>query len=247
MPYLILSIVIPLVAVVHVIRTGRNMIWIFLIVFVPVVGVLAYFVVEVLPSLTQSRGARRALQKARATIDPNRGLREGALDYERSQNVETASRLADELAKAGRFDEAIRICTEARQGVFEDDPKLLLSLAGAQFGAARHADAIATLDYLREKHPGLRVSEGHLLYARALEESGVTRHALEEYGALARYYPGAEARVREALLYKKLGERAKAAELLAAILKDARLAPKHFRKSQAEWLAVAERESADLK
>jgi hypothetical protein len=106
---------------------------------------------------------------------------------------------------------------------------------------------IATLDYLRAKHPTLRISDGHLLYARALEESGATPRALEEYAALARYYPGAEARVRLALLYKKLGERDKAAELLAAILKDARLAPRHFRRSQAEWIAVAERENAAIK
>jgi hypothetical protein len=242
MPYLIVSILLPLIAVVHVIRTGRNTMWIYLIVFVPIVGPLAYLIVEILPSLGQNRSARRALQKARATIDPNRRLREGALDYERSQNVETASRLADELTKAGRFDEAITICGEARQGVFEDDPKLLLALASAQFAAARYADAVATLDYLREKHPGLRFSNGHLLYARALEGNGATQRALEEYEALVRYYPGAEARVRQALLYKRLGEGAKAADLFAAILKDARLAPKHFRRSEAEWIAVAERE-----
>jgi len=247
MPFYIVSILLPLIAIVHLVRTGRDMRWIMLIVFLPVVGALAYFVIEVLPSLRQSPGALRALQRARATIDPNRGLREGALDYERSQNVETASRLADELTKAGRFDEAIRVCGEARQGVFEDDPKILLALAGAQYAAARYADAIATLDYLRAKHPTLRISDGHLLYARALEESGATQRALEEYAALVRYYPGAEARVRQALLYKKLGERDKSAELLAAILKDARLAPRHFRRSQAEWIAVAERENAAIK
>ena len=37
-------------------------------------------------------------------------------------------------------------------------------------------------------------------------------------------------------------ERAKASELFAAILKDARLAPKHFRRSQREWIELAERE-----
>jgi hypothetical protein len=247
MPFYIVSILLPLIAIVHLVRTGRDMRWIFLIVFLPVVGALAYFAVEVLPSLRQSPGALRALQRARATIDPNRGLREGELEYERSQNVATASRLADELTKAGRFDEAIRVCGEARQGVFEDDPKILLALAGAQFGAARYTDVIATLDCLRAKHPTLRISDGHLLYARALEESGATQRALEEYAALARYYPGAEARVRQALLYKKLGERDNATELLAAILKDARLAPRHFRRSQAEWIAVAERENAAIK
>jgi len=183
-----------------------------------------------------------ARRSAPATIDPSRGLRAAALEYERSPSVETGSRLSDELTNAGRFDDALKICADARTGVFEDDPKILLAIARAQFGAGRFTDTIATLDYLRKQHPGLRAADGHLLYARALAESGDPQRAVEEYEALARYYPGAEPRVRQALLYKEMGEADKASALFAAIRKDARLAPKHFRRSQAEWIALAERE-----
>ena len=242
MPLAIIIVALQVIAVVHLFRTGRDMRWLFLIILVPAIGCIAYFIIEVLPSLNQNPGAKNALRRARNAFDPQRGVREGSLDYERSQNVETASRLADELTKAGRYSEAIRVCTEARTGLFEDDPKILLSLANAQFAAANYADAIATLDYLREKNPTFRSADGHLIYTRALEESGATDRALEEYAALVNYYPGAEARVRHAILFKKLGQTDKATELFDAVLKDARLAPKHFRRSQAEWIALAERE-----
>jgi hypothetical protein len=245
MPIAILLIALQIIAVVHLFRTGRNMMWLFAILFLPLVGTLAYFVVEVLPSLGQNPAARKALRRAQKAIDPHRGLREGSLDYERSRNIETASKLAAELTKAGRYDEAIRVCNEARTGLFEDDPKILLALANAQFGAGRYAAVVETLDYLREKNPGFRSADGHLVYARALEEGGATDRALEEYAALANYYPGAEARVRQAMLYKKLGDKARARELFAAILNDARLAPKHFQRSEAEWIELAKRESAD--
>lgn len=244
MPLYIVIVAVQVIAVVHLLRTGRPMWWIMLIVFLPVVGCLAYFFVEVLPSLQQSPSARRALRAARERVDPGRGLREGALEYERSQNIATATRLAEELTKAGKHDDAIRMCNEARTGLFEDDPKLLLALANAQFAAALHSDVIATLDYLRDKNPTFRSPDGHLLYARALEESGETSRALKEYDALARYFPGAEARVRQALLYKKLGQLNEAQQLLASILKDARLAPRHFRKSQREWIELAEKEQS---
>jgi hypothetical protein len=246
MPLIFVSVVIQVLAILHVLRTGRDMRWLLLILFLPTVGALIYFAIEVLPAMRNNPTARRALKRARETVDPNRGLRQGELDYERSQNVETASRLADELAKAGKFDEAIRVCNETRTGVFEDDPKILLALANAQFAAQRYADTIGTLDYLRAKNPDFRTADGHLIYARALEESGAYDRALEEYQSLARYYPGVEARVREALVYKKLGRPEEAAARLAAVLKDARLAPKHFRRSQREWLEVAERESATV-
>lgn len=245
MPALSLVVVLQIIAVVHLFRTGRNMTWLFLIILVPLIGSIAYFIVEVLPSLQNSPGARRALRRAQTAMDPGRDLREGTLNYERSQNVDTASKLAGELTKAGRHAEAIEVCNAARTGLFEDDPKILLALSSAQFAASDYAGAIATLDYLREKNPGFRSADGHLVYARALEESGETRRALEEYAALAAYYPGAEARVRQAILHKKLGEKARAAELFAALLKDARLAPNHFRTSQKEWIELAERESRD--
>ena len=97
---------------------------------------------------------------------------------------------------------------------------------------------------MREKNPEFRSADGHLVYARALDESGATSRALEEYAALVNYYPGAEARVRQAMLYKKTGDNARAAELFAQLLKDARLAPKHFQRSEREWIEVAKRESA---
>jgi hypothetical protein len=244
MPFLLLTIALQVAAVVHLFRTGRNMTWLFLIILVPMVGCIAYFIIEVLPSLNQSPGARKALRRAQQAIDPNRALREGSLNYERSQNIESAARLAGELTKAGRYSEAIRICTEARTGLFEDDPKILLALAHAQFAAGDHTAAIATLDYLRDKNPGFRSADGHLVYARALEESGATERAIEEYSALANYYPGAEARVRQAILYKKLGQTERAAELFAAVLNDARLAPKHFQRSEREWIELAKREQS---
>lgn len=246
MPLVLITIAIQVAAVVHLFRTGRDMRWLFLIILVPMIGCLAYFFVEVLPSLKTSPSARHALRRAKQAVDPNRGVREGSLDYERSQNVETAARLTEEFTKAGRHAEAIRVASEARTGLFEDDPKILLALARAQFEAGEHTATIATLDYLREKNPGFRSADGHLIYARALAESGATGRALEEYAALANYYPGAEARVRQAMLYKQLGDKDRAAELFAAILEDARLAPKHFRRDQREWIDLAERESSSL-
>ncbi len=246
MPLAVVSLVIQGIAIVHVIRTGREMWWILLILLLPGIGVLIYFVVEVLPSINQSMTARRAGRRLYSAVDPGRGVRQATLEHERNPSVETASRLANELTRAGRFDEAVRIADDARAGLFENDPKLLLSLADAQFAAGRHADTIATLDRLFETNPGFHSPHAHLLYARSLEESGDTARALEEYAAVAEYFPGAEARVRQAMLYKKLGRADEAAELFAAVLKDASLAPGHVRKSQREWLALAKRESAEL-
>jgi hypothetical protein len=246
MPLAIVLLVLKVLAIVHVLRTGRERWWILVIALLPGIGLLVYTLFEILPSLSQSLTGRRAVRRVQSAVDPDRGVREAQLEYDRNANVETAARLAQELTAVGRFDDAVRICNAARTGLFENDPKLLLALAGAQFGANRHADVIATIDTLRATHPRFHTPDGHLLYARALEASGSTARALGEYAALADYFPGAEARVRYAMLCRQTGNIDQARNLFAALLTDARLAPEHVRRSQREWLDIAARESTQV-
>jgi hypothetical protein len=244
-PIGILLVLVQIALIVHVLTTGRNYWWILLLVFVPGIGSIVYIIVEIVPSLRTGITARRTVRKVTGLVDPTRGLRRQALEYQRSHNVESATRLANELIKGGDPDEAIRVCESARVGIFEDDPTILLTVANALFAKQEYAAAVETLDRLREKNPDFRSPDGHLLYARALEQDGKSERALEEYEALARYYPGAEARVRLAQLHKRLGHTDAAASAFARIVEDARLAPKHFRKAQKQWIDIAKRELGD--
>ena len=71
--------------------------------------------------------------------------------------------------------------------------------------------------------------------------AGARPRPLDEYHALVGYYPGAEARVRFALLLQRTGRDAEAKRLFADVLTQMRRAPKYVRKAQAEWIATAER------
>jgi hypothetical protein len=241
MPYLAPSTIVAAILIIHVLKTGRDFRWIFLLIFLPYIGALIYVAMEILPSLTGGLAARRAARRVGRLVDPGRSLREYQLDYERSRNVDSATRLANELVREGRYDEAIKVCEESRGGVFADDPTLLLALASAQFAKREFGKAIETLDSLRAKNPQFRSADGHLLYARALEEEGRMAKAIEEYAALARYYPGAEARVRLAQLHEKAGDAETAQRLFRQIIEDARLAPKHFQRAQREWIDIAKK------
>jgi hypothetical protein len=241
MPIGIITLAIQAIAIIHVLRTGRDFRWIFLLVFLPGLGALIYFAIEVLPSLRSNPAARKTMRNMGKIVDPSRQLRSQQLAYDRSQNVETATRLANELIRDGKYDEAIKLCNEARTGVFEDDPTILLALATAHFERKAYRDCIAALDQLREKNPSFRSPEGHLLYARALEEDGQTDRAIEEFESVASYFPGAEARVRFAQLHERLGNRELALQMFRQIVDDARIAPRHFQKAQRQWIDIAKK------
>lgn len=236
------SIILQALLIVHCIKTGRNQIWIWVLALLSFAGVIAYVAVELLPDLLRSRTARRAARSLSRALDPGRDLREAADRAQVSGNAASRQAYADQLAKEGRHADAIDVYRSALTGLFENDPKLLLGLAGSQFASGDPAGARDTLDRLIAANPDFQSPDGHLLYARAVEAAGDTEKALDEYSTLAGYYPGAEAAVRYAALLRKVGRNDDSQRVLGELLDQARIAPAHYRRAQKEWLAAAERD-----
>jgi hypothetical protein len=243
---LIISIVIQVVLIVHCIRSGRNSLWIWAIALLPLAGPVAYVLVEVLPGLIRGRGTRRAVRGMRKALDPEQDLRRFEAEARLSGDVASRQRYADELLRHGRSPEAVATYRRALSGLYEHDPNLLLGLARAQFANGGFSEARATLDTLIAHNPDFRSPEGHLLYARSLQGEGSLDKALEEYSALVKYFAGAEAPLRYAQLLRATGKTEDARRVLNELLEHARLAPRHYRKMQQQWLAGAERELAAL-
>ncbi len=241
----IVSGLLSLGLIVHCIKTGRNTIWVYVLVVLitfPFIGSLVYIGAEILPELLRSRSSRRAVRGLRTTLDPEGELRRAEDAMKVSGTVAARQKYADELVRLGRAPEALPIYQTCLTGVFTEDPKLLLGYAHARFAAGDAAGARQTLDELIQKNPDFKSPDGHLLYARALEGEGNTEKALSEFATLAGYYPGAEAGLRYAVLLKRLGQRELAQQTLKALLDRAKYAPAHYRKAQREWLDEAHKE-----
>ena len=238
---LILSIAVQAGLIIHVIKTGRNQIWIWVLALLSLPGAIAYIVVEILPELFGSRAARRTARGFKRALDPGAELRRLEAETRATGNVASRQRYGDALSAAGRHEEAIVQYREALTGLYEHDPKLMLGLARAQFDKGDPAAARQTLDTLILHNPEFRSPEGHLLYARSLEGEGQAARALEEYRVLAPSYPGAEGAVRYAQLLRAQGQEEEAARIARELLEQARIAPAHYRKAQRNWLDLAER------
>jgi hypothetical protein len=243
MPLFIISIVLQAAFIVHVIKTGRNTLWIWVLVIpgVALAGMLAYLFVEVMPELMRSRGAQRTARGFRKAIDPGRELRRYEQEAQVTGNVASRQRYAEELGRHGRHDDAIAQYRQALSGLYEHDPNLMLGLAQTQFDKGDPSAARATLDQLIAANPQFRSPVGHLLYARALEAEGNTVRALEEYRVVAGSYPGAEAAVRYAQLLQAQGQREESQKVARELLQQARIAPGHYRRAQREWLDAAQK------
>lgn len=239
--WFILSIALQALLIIHVIKTGRNQIWIWVLALLSYAGVIAYLAAEVIPELLRSRTTQRTVKGMKKALDPGADLRRLESEARMTGGVASRQRYAEELMRQGRHDEAIDTYRQILTGLYEHDPNLMLGLAQAQFAKGDAPAARATLDELIRLNPEFKSPHGHLLYARALEAEGNVAKAIEEYRVVAHSYPGAEAAVRFAQLLKAQGQDEEAQKVVNDLLDEARIAPAHYRRAQKEWLEQAQR------
>jgi hypothetical protein len=243
MPLMILSLVVQLALVVHILKTGRSMSWAFFVLFFPLIGVLAYVIVELWPEFSRGRTAQRMRRKVVGVVNPDRELKQAAQQFAAADTVQNAMDLAEQCLEKGRYAEASQLYVRALRGIHANDPHLLIGLAKAQFGAHEFGAVLETLDRLRKHNPEFDSAEGHMLYARANEGIGNLDEALHEYEALSGYYSGPEALCRLALMLRARGENDRARALFQRVVTDSRIAGKHYRVLYNEWVTLAEREA----
>jgi hypothetical protein len=240
MSYALLIIALQVAFVVHVVRTGRTMLWIWFIIFVPVIGCAAYFITQILPEMQGSPTMSRAGRQFKQVVNPHAELRQLQEQLEIVDTVENRLHLADAYVDTRMFGEAVTEYQTALKRIGESDPDVMHKLAYAEFKNGDPATARTTLDSMRAANPDYRSPDAHLLYARVLEALGETEAACSEYDAVTAYFPGEEARVRYALLLKKLGRKDKARSLFEESRARVRRAPRHYRRAQKRWTDLIE-------
>jgi hypothetical protein len=243
MPYLLIPLL-QILCVVHAFRTERDRMWIYILLFLPGIGVAAYAIVELLPGVFGSRTARGLHSQAISRLDPGRELRRRREALEAADTVDNRRLLAEALLAAGEFVEALELYRGNLTGIHADDPGMLLGMARSAYGARDYQLAVDTVLRLGETNPRYQPVEAQLLYAMALEALGRDTDAAREYAALVTYAAGEEVRCRYALLLQRQGKPAEAKALFTEILTRSRRAPSHYRRQEREWIDVARREAA---
>src|SRR3954453_6973211 len=205
MPIVLVLAVINILLIIHAAKTGRFSPWGFIILMMPGIGAIAYVAMELIPSWFGTRQGRQARQSLGRAIDRDKRYRALKEQIEIADTIANRAALAEECLVRGRYREAEAQYDEILAKPLGDEPGNVLGKARALFGDGRLAATVELLDRLRERWPDYESAEGHLLYARALEDSGRLAEATDEYRELSGYYAGAEPRVRYGLALRKLG------------------------------------------
>ena len=243
MPVLaVLEILIKVYFAVHVVRTGRDRYWLWIIIILPGIGSLIYFLSEYLPDLQGNYKVQKFKSGVVTTLNPTKRLRYLEDQVELVPSVKNKKLLADGYVNLGMFDKAISLYRDCMQGIYKNDISLIEGLCCAYYFKKDLSNAKKYLTELMEIRPNKKIDEFDLLYAQTLAELGDTDGALKLYPEIVKFLSGEEARCKYALLLKKTGKMKEADELFEMILTNARLSPKYYVKAQKQWINIAKHE-----
>ncbi|QIG80332.1 tetratricopeptide repeat protein [Stakelama tenebrarum] len=217
MIFYIATLLIQIFCIVHVIRTGRNGLWVLALIFLPMISAIAYFLVEILPGSGSNRHVRAARATAIRTFDPQRELREARDQLDLADTVANRMRVADALVALEQYGEAVPLYREAIARSAGGDARIQVKLARALFETGDTGAALAELDSLEPATVQSDRDQRQLLRARILEDMGRKEEALPLFADVASRYPGEEARCRYAALLLELGHQREALEVLEEV------------------------------
>ena len=242
MPFFIISLIIQVALVVHIVKTGRNTLWVWVVIILPLAGSIAYFIVEVLPGMVGARTKRKASRGLGNLFNPNQSFNKATKELAVSNTVEHRMHLAEQYLDKLEYQKAKDLYEKSLVGIHEDDPELTYGLARSEFGLKNYKHTKQLLDDLIKKNPNYKNQEAHLLYAQSNEQLGKLDQALEEYKVLADYYSGAEAKYCYAKLLKQQGDSATANALFKEIIEYSKLSTRHYRDLNKKWITLSKQE-----
>ncbi len=218
----------------HAISRRSEPYWFFLILFIPAIGGIAYFLVEILPDLRRGRLSidTSLFQSSNARILS----RERAL--EEMDTLDNRMNLAREYKNAGRSEDAKKLL-ESVSSIHQTDPYVRYELADLYF---RESNLVVTRDILTgvlEGCPEELRYRAKLLQARTLDGLGELEPAEKYYREATMYFTGEEARARLAQFLISQNRKEEAKKSLEDILRNYKRSASVYQRQQREWFDLA--------
>jgi hypothetical protein len=208
-----LHVLVALFFAVHVIRSGQQLFWLFILFSFPLLGSIVYFVAIYLPSSRLDHGARKLVSAAAKSLDPTRELREAREAFEFTPTAQNQMRLASALLEAGSADEAALQYQACLSGPFASDLEIRLRASMAFLASNQPAKALEHLTFIRQTSATFRPEKIALLTAQSLTALKRDDEARAEFESALARFGSFEARAEYAIWAATSGQKELASRL----------------------------------
>lgn len=231
------AVVIQVICLVHVFRTGRPYWWFWVIMGFPFGGVAIYVICEMRP--TWGRLDWRSLMWL--WTSPAQRIRLRETQFEEAPSVNSRLVLAAELHAHQQYDRECEVLAAGLVGPFRNDTTLLLRLAEAHLECGRTSEAEACITQCTEQRRRDEELAIRLLEARILSFKGQFAEAETIFLELTNRRRSEAPRYFHAESLFRADRTDESRELLNDILKQYRRGTTVWRKLEREWFLAARR------
>mgnify|MGYP001810313196 CR=1 FL=1 len=230
------------VAAFHCIRRGTQQRWIWVIVFLPLVGSLAYIFTEMIRP-----GQMQSAQSGLANLlNPGGRIKKLEQNFSFSGTFANRIALADAYLDAAQYNKAIELYEPVLQGnVFDNSDGAIKNLIQAYYKTGRYADVVKvaprvinSLDFAK--------TPANLYYAQALEEVNRPDDAETEYKKMNQRFCNYQQRYYYSSFLLRHNRAADARTILETILTEAQHLSGREKSAASEWIGKAKQELKKL-
>jgi hypothetical protein len=168
--FLLLPMILQVLFIVHVIKTGRSTSWILLLIFLPYAGGLAYFFVEILPSLFTHGRVERSSVSPGAIFNSWGKIRRLEKTASYSNTFENVAALGDAYLDDGQFHEAANTYLSCLLPPFENNEEYIYKMAYAYYKSSEYLQAEEVIRRIEEFGRGALRAKELLLKSFILEK-----------------------------------------------------------------------------
>lgn len=239
--YYYIPIALQAICVIHCMRKGNQNKWIWIIVFLPVIGSLMYIFSEMITG----REIDNVTSGVGSVFNPGGSIRKLEEQLRFSDTFHNRVALADGYLAAGNTNEAIALYEQSLTGVFTENEHVLKQLIVAYYNVGRYADILPLAKKIYAS-PQFAKSRVHILYAMALEQTGKQEEAEKEFKTMNGRFAYFEARYQYTLFLLKAGRYDEAKQLLEAIVYEGGHLSSRERRANQAWINKAKDEMRKL-
>jgi hypothetical protein len=241
-----IPIIIQILLLIHVAKTGRDRFWIYILIFIPIAGGVAYIFVELLPEFFNSRTIRVAHSNLNQVMAPDKEFDILKSRVALSPTFENSKMLGDEYLKRKNYSEAIELYTSCLEGIYSEDIDVMFKLAKAFYGFTKYESAISILSNISSIQKDNIRPDVLLMHAEIEYKLGNLSRASELFQSAANRGSDFEYQYRYGKFLLESGDTSQANIQFQQIMDMYATLPSYSRKQNRKWINLVNEEIRNL-
>ena len=196
----------------HLFKNRNDYYWIFLIIFLPLIGCIIYLITQVY----NKRDAEKITNEIATIINPTKKIKDLEKELEFSETFQNKVNLADAYFELGDYRQARDNYLKAQDDNYQLDVFLIKQLVKCFFRLENYVEAVNYSEKIKN-NGDFKKSKAQFFYGLALKELGRLNEAESQLRVVDQRYSNYEERLVLAKFLNEIGKNGEARDILKEI------------------------------